>query len=407
MSIESSNDFRAAALDYHAQAPAGKLAITATKPLLTQRDLSLAYSPGVAAPCEEIVADPANVYGYTARGNLVAVITNGTAVLGLGNIGALASKPVMEGKAILFKKFAGVDCFDIEADEQDPKQLVEVIAALEPTFGAINLEDIKARDCFYIERELRRRLKIPVFHDDQHGTAIVVGAAILNALKVTGKDIGAVKLVASGAGAAALACLNLLVKLGLPRRNIWVTDLAGVVYEGRTELMDDDKRGFAQPTQARTLNEVVEGADVFLGLSAGGVLKQAMVRKMAARPVIFALANPTPEIKPEDVRAVRDDAVIATGRADYPNQVNNVLCFPYIFRGALDCGATTITDEMEIAAVRAIAQLAQAEQSERVASAYVGEKLSFGPDYLIPKPFDPRLMIEISVALVRRIECVP
>ena len=401
MSIESSNDFRAAALDYHAQAPAGKLAISATKPLLTQRDLSLAYSPGVAAPCEEIVADPANAYRYTARGNLVAVITNGTAVLGLGNIGALASKPVMEGKAVLFKKFAGVDCFDIEVNEQDPKKLVEVIAALEPTFGAINLEDIKAPDCFYVERELRRRLQIPVFHDDQHGTAIVVGAAILNALQVTGKDIGAVKLVASGAGAAALACLNLLVKLGLPRSNIWVTDLAGVVYTGRTELMDDDKRGFAQPTQARTLSDVIEGADVFLGLSAGGVLKPAMVRKMAARPVIFALANPTPEIKPEDVRAVRDDAVIATGRADYPNQVNNVLCFPYIFRGALDCGATTITDEMEVAAVRAIAQLAQAEQSERVASAYVGEKLSFGPDYLIPKPFDPRLMIEIAQAVAQ------
>ncbi|MDE2372183.1 MAG: NADP-dependent malic enzyme [Burkholderiales bacterium] len=401
MSTESSADFRAAALDYHAQAPAGKLAVTATKPLLIQRDLSLAYSPGVAAPCEEIVADPANVYRYTARGNLVAVISNGTAVLGLGNIGALASKPVMEGKAVLFKKFAGVDCFDIEVDEQDPKKLVEVIAALEPTFGAINLEDIKAPDCFYVERELRRRLKIPVFHDDQHGTAIVVGAAILNALKVTGKAIGAVKLVASGAGAAALACLNLLVKLGLPRRNIWVTDLAGVVYEGRTELMDDDKRGFAQATQSRTLDEVIEGADVFLGLSAGGVLKPAMVRKMAARPVIFALANPTPEIKPEDVRAVRDDAVIATGRADYPNQVNNVLCFPYIFRGALDCGATTITDEMEVAAVRAIAELAQAEQSERVASAYVGEKLSFGPDYLIPKPFDPRLMIEIAQAVAQ------
>jgi malate dehydrogenase (oxaloacetate-decarboxylating)(NADP+) len=401
MSTESSADFRAAALDYHAQAPAGKLAVTATKPLLTQRDLSLAYSPGVAAPCEEIVADPSNAFRYTARGNLVAVISNGTAVLGLGNIGALASKPVMEGKAVLFKKFAGVDCFDIEVDEQDPKKLVEVIAALEPTFGAINLEDIKAPDCFYVERELRRRLKIPVFHDDQHGTAIVVGAAILNALKVTGKEIGSVKLVASGAGAAALACLNLLVKLGLPRRNIWVTDLAGVVYEGRVELMDDDKRGFAQPTQARTLSEVIEGADVFLGLSAGGVVKPAMVRSMAGQPVIFALANPTPEIKPEDVRAVRDDAVIATGRADYPNQVNNVLCFPYIFRGALDCGATTITDEMEIAAVRAIARLAQAEQSERVASAYVGEKLSFGPDYLIPKPFDPRLMIEIAQAVAQ------
>jgi len=399
MSTESAAAFRAAALDYHAQVPAGKLAVAATKPLLSQRDLALAYSPGVAAPCEEIVADPANVYKYTARGNVVAVITNGTAVLGLGNIGALASKPVMEGKAVLFKKFAGIDGIDIEINEQDPVKLIEVIAALEPSFGAINLEDIKAPDCFLVERELRRRMKIPVFHDDQHGTAIVVGAAILNALKVAGKDIATVKLVASGAGAAALACLKLLVKLGLPRRNIWVTDLAGVVYEGRTELMDDDKREFAQPTPARTLAEVIEGADIFLGLSAAGVLKAPMVRSMASRPVIFALANPTPEIMPDDVRAVRDDAIIATGRADYPNQVNNVLCFPYIFRGALDCGATTITDEMEIAATHAIARLAQAEQSERVAAAYVGQQLSFGPDYLIPKPFDPRLMIEIASAV--------
>jgi malate dehydrogenase (oxaloacetate-decarboxylating)(NADP+) len=343
MSTETSAAFRAAALDYHAHPTAGKLAVTATKPLLGQRDLALAYSPGVAAPSEEIVADPANAYRYTGRGNLVAVISNGTAVLGLGNIGALASKPVMEGKAVLFKKFAGVDVFDIEIDEQDPKKLVDVIATLEPTFGAINLEDIKAPDCFHVERELRRRLKIPVFHDDQHGTAIVVAAAMLNALEVTGKEIGSIKLVASGAGAAALACLKLLVKLGLPRRNIWVTDLAGVVYEGRTELMDDDKRGFAQPTEARSLSDVVAGADVFLGLSARGVLKPDMVGEMAPRPIIFALANPTPEISPEEVRAIRDDAVIATGRADYPNQVNNVLCFPYIFRGALDCGATTIT----------------------------------------------------------------
>jgi malate dehydrogenase (oxaloacetate-decarboxylating)(NADP+) len=401
MTTQHSTAFRAAALEYHAQTPAGKLAVVPTKPLLSQRDLALAYSPGVAAPCEEIVADPANAYRYTARGNLVAVISNGTAVLGLGNIGALASKPVMEGKAVLFKKFAGVDVFDIEIDEQDPKKLVDVIAALEPTFGAINLEDIKAPDCFHVERELRRRLKIPVFHDDQHGTAIVVGAAILNALKVTCKDIGSVKLVASGAGAAALACLKLLVKLGVPRRNVWVTDLAGLVHEGRTELMDDEKRAFAQPTDARSLADVIEGADVFLGLSAGGVLRPDMVRKMAARPIIFALANPTPEIQPEEVRSVRDDAVIATGRADYPNQVNNVLCFPYVFRGALDCGATTISDEMEIAAVHAIARLAQAEQSERVAAAYVGGKLSFGPDYLIPKPFDPRLMIEIASAVAQ------
>ncbi|KQT11385.1 NADP-dependent malic enzyme [Ramlibacter sp. Leaf400] len=394
-------DFRQAALDYHAQAPAGKLAISATKPLSNQRDLSLAYSPGVAAPCEEIVRDPEAAYKYTARGNLVAVISNGTAVLGLGDIGALASKPVMEGKAVLFKKFAGVDVFDIEVDEKDPKKLVEVIAALEPTFGAINLEDIKAPDCFYVERELRKRMKIPVFHDDQHGTAITVAAAMVNALKVAGKEIGQVKLVTSGAGAAALACLNLLLKVGVKRENVFVTDLAGVVYEGRQELMDEDKRQYMQNTQARTLAEVIKDADVFLGLSAGNVLKPAMVASMAARPVIFALANPTPEILPEAARAVRDDIVMATGRADYPNQVNNVLCFPYIFRGALDAGATTINDEMEIAAVHAIAELAQAEQSERVAAAYAGEKLSFGPDYLIPKPFDPRLMTRIAPAVAK------
>ncbi|WP_172225267.1 NADP-dependent malic enzyme [Caenimonas soli] len=401
MTPNTTTDFRQAALDYHAQAPAGKLAISATKPLSNQRDLSLAYSPGVAAPCEEIVRDPAAAYKYTARGNLVAVITNGTAVLGLGDIGALASKPVMEGKAVLFKKFAGVDVFDIEIDEKDPKKLVEVIAALEPTFGAINLEDIKAPDCFYVERELRKRMKIPVFHDDQHGTAITVAAAMVNALKVAGKDIGKVKLVTSGAGAAALACLNLLLKVGVKRENVFVTDLAGVVYAGREELMDDDKRQYMQRTEARTLSEVIEGADVFLGLSAGNVLKPAMVARMAVRPVIFALANPTPEILPEDARSVRADIIMATGRADYPNQVNNVLCFPYIFRGALDSGATTITDEMEIAAVHAIAELAQAEQSERVAAAYAGEKLAFGPDYLIPKPFDPRLMTRIAPAVAR------
>ncbi len=397
-------ELRRAALEYHEHPVPGKLAISATKQMTNQRDLSLAYSPGVAAPCEEIVKDPAAAFRYTSRGNLVAVISNGTAVLGLGDIGPLASKPVMEGKAVLFKKFAGVDVFDIEIDEKDPAKLVEVIAALEPTFGAINLEDIKAPDCFYVERELRKRMKIPVFHDDQHGTAITVAAAMLNGLKVANKDIGQVKLVASGAGAAALACLNLLLKVGLKRENVFVTDLAGVVYEGRTELMDEDKAQFAQKTEARTLGEVMEGADVFLGLSAGNVLKPEMVAKMAARPVIFALANPNPEILPELAHSVRGDVIMATGRTDYPNQVNNVLCFPYIFRGALDCGATTITDEMEIAAVHAIADLAQAEQSERVAAAYVGEKLSFGPEYLIPKPFDPRLMMKIAPAVAKAAE---
>jgi malate dehydrogenase (oxaloacetate-decarboxylating)(NADP+) len=395
------DELRRAALEYHAMPTPGKVAIAATKQLVNQRDLALAYSPGVAAPCEEIVKDPNNAFKYTARGNLVAVITNGTAVLGLGNIGPLASKPVMEGKGVLFKKFAGVDVFDIEIDEQDPAKLVDIIASLEPTFGAINLEDIKAPDCFFVERELRKRMKIPVFHDDQHGTAITVGAAMLNALKVAGKNPKEVKLVTSGAGAAALACLNLLLKLGIARENIFVTDLAGVVYEGRTELMDEDKIQFAQKTSARSLGEVIEGADVFLGLSAGGVLKKEMVMKMAARPIIFALANPNPEISPEDVKSVRDDAIMATGRTDYPNQVNNVLCFPYIFRGALDAGASTITMEMEIAAVHAIAELAQAEQSEVVAAAYVGEKLAFGPEYLIPKPFDPRLMMKIAPAVAQ------
>ncbi|ABM44208.1 NADP-dependent malic enzyme [Diaphorobacter sp.] len=392
---------RRAALEYHEFPQPGKITIAATKQMVNQHDLALAYSPGVAAPCEEIVKDPAAAFRYTARGNLVGVVTNGTAVLGLGDIGPLAGKPVMEGKGVLFKKFSGIDVFDIEINEKDPDKLIEIIASLEPTFGGINLEDIKAPDCFYIERKLRERMNIPVFHDDQHGTAIVVGAAILNGLKVAGKDPKKIKLVTSGAGAAALACLGLLVKLGIPRENIWVTDLAGVVYEGRTELMDEDKVQYAQKTSARTLAEVIEGADVFLGLSAGGVLKQDMVRKMNARPLIFALANPNPEISPEDVKAVRDDAIIATGRTDYPNQVNNVLCFPYIFRGALDCGATTITTEMEIAAVHAIAELAQAEQSEVVAAAYVGEPLAFGPDYLIPKPFDPRLMMKIAPAVAQ------
>ncbi|AVP56349.1 NADP-dependent malic enzyme [Pulveribacter suum] len=392
---------RRAALEYHEFPQPGKITIAATKQMINQHDLALAYSPGVAAPCEEIVKDPAAAFRYTARGNLVGVVTNGTAVLGLGDIGPLAGKPVMEGKGVLFKKFSGIDVFDIEINEKDPEKLVEIIASLEPTFGGINLEDIKAPDCFYVERKLRERMSIPVFHDDQHGTAIVVGAAILNGLKVAGKDINQVKLVASGAGAAALACLGLLVKLGLPRENIWVTDIAGVVYRGRPELMDEDKAQFAQATDLRTLSQVIEGADVFLGLSAGGVLKKDMVAKMAASPLVFALANPNPEIAPEDVREVRGDAIIATGRTDYPNQVNNVLCFPYIFRGALDCGATTITTEMEIAAVHAIAELAQAEQSEVVAAAYAGEPLAFGPNYLIPKPFDPRLMMKIAPAVAQ------
>ena len=398
---EKRAELRRAALEYHEFPTPGKVAITATKQLVNQHDLALAYSPGVAAACEEIVADPANAFRYTSRGNLVAVITNGTAVLGLGNIGPLAAKPVMEGKGVLFKKFAGIDVFDIEVAENNLDKLIDLIAALEPTFGGINLEDIKAPDCFYVERALRSRMKIPVFHDDQHGTAIVVGAGILNGLKVGGKDIKKVKLVTSGAGAAALACLGLLVKLGVPRENIWVTDLAGVVYEGRTELMDEDKIVFAQKTSHRTLSDVIAGADIFLGLSAAGVLKKDMVAKMNAHPMIFALANPTPEILPEEVMEVRSDAIIATGRSDYPNQVNNVLCFPYIFRGALDSGATTITIEMEIAAVHAIADLAQAEQSEVVAAAYSGATLSFGPQYLIPKPFDPRLMMRIAPAVAK------
>ncbi len=399
---EKRAELRKAALEYHEFPTPGKIAIAATKQLVNQHDLSLAYSPGVAAPCEEIVKDPNNAYKYTARGNLVAVITNGTAVLGLGDIGPLAAKPVMEGKAVLFKKFAGIDVFDIEINEKhDLDKLVDIIASLEPTFGGINLEDIKAPDCFYVERKLRERMKIPVFHDDQHGTAICVGAAIINGLKVVGKDIKNVKLVTSGAGAAALACLNLLVKIGMPKENIFVTDLAGVVYEGRTELMDEDKIQFVQKTSARSLGEVIADADIFLGLSAGGVLKQDMVKKMAAQPIILALANPNPEIDPADVKAVRSDAIMATGRTDYPNQVNNVLCFPYIFRGALDSGATTITVEMEIAAVYAIAELAQAEQSEVVAAAYAGQQLAFGPEYLIPKPFDPRLMMKIAPAVAK------
>ena len=394
-------NLRKAALEYHELGRPGKISVTPTKQLTNQRDLALAYSPGVAAACEEIVADPANVYRYTARGNLVGVITNGTAVLGLGNIGALASKPVMEGKAVLFKKFAGLDVFDIEINETDPDKLVEIIAGLEATFGGINLEDIKAPECFTVERKLRERMKIPVFHDDQHGTAICVSAAFINGLKVVGKDIKQVKVVTSGAGAAALACLDLMVDLGLPLENVWVTDIEGVVYEGRTVLMDPDKARFAQKTDARKLAEVIQDADVFLGLSAGGVLKPEMVAAMGPRPLILALANPTPEILPELAQSVRDDVVMATGRSDYPNQVNNVLCFPYIFRGALDVGATTITREMEKAAVYAIAELAEEEQNEVVAAAYGTYDISFGPEYLIPKPFDPRLIVRIAPAVAK------
>jgi len=391
--------FRKYALEYHRLAPPGKISIQPTKSLTNQRDLALAYSPGVAAACEEIHKDPAQVDTLTSRANLIGVITNGSAVLGLGSIGPLAAKPVMEGKAVLFKKFAGIDCFDIEINEQDPERLVEIIAALEPTFGGINLEDIKAPECFIVERKLRERLKIPVFHDDQHGTAIIVAAALLNGLKVVGKALDAVKLVTSGAGAAALACLDLLLRMGLPSRNITVTDIHGVVYRGRSVEMDVDKARFARETPARTLGEVIDGADVFLGLSAGGVLKPDMVARMAERPLILALANPEPEIRPEAAKAIRPDCVIATGRSDYPNQVNNVLCFPFIFRGALDVGATTITTEMETAAVHAIADLAQAETSEQVALAYGIESVSFGPDYLIPKPFDPRLIARIAPAV--------
>ncbi|EDT44184.1 NADP-dependent malic enzyme [Burkholderia ambifaria] len=390
-----------AAYDYHEFPTPGKVSVVASKPLVTQRDLALAYTPGVASVCEAIAADPLQARRFTSRGNLVGVITNGTAVLGLGNIGALASKPVMEGKAVLFKKFAGIDVFDIEINETDPDKLVDIIAGLEPTFGGINLEDIKAPECFTVERKLRERMKIPVFHDDQHGTAITVAAAFINGLKVVGKSIKEVKVVTSGAGAAALACLDLLVDLGLPVANIWATDIEGVVYRGRTTLMDPAKERFAQATDARTLADVIGGADVFLGLSVGGILSADMLKAMAARPLILALANPTPEIFPELAHATRDDVVIATGRSDFPNQVNNVLCFPYIFRGALDVGATTITREMEIAAVHAIAGLAQEEQNDIVAAAYGGDEVSFGPQYLIPKPFDPRLIVRIAPAVAR------
>ncbi len=392
---------REAALEYHRLPTPGKLAIVATKPLANQHDLALAYSPGVAAACEAIVADPAEAATVTSRANLVAVITNGTAVLGLGAIGPLASKPVMEGKAVLFKKFAGIDVFDLEIDERDPDKFVEIVAALEPTFGGINLEDIKAPECFEIEAKLRQRLNIPVFHDDQHGTAIIVGAAILNGLRVVGKPLDKIKLVTSGAGAAAIACLDLLVDLGVPTENIWVTDIAGVVYKGRVEQMDPRKARYARDTNARTLDDVIGDADVFLGLSAPRVLKPAMVAKMGKAPLILALANPTPEILPEEVKAVRPDAIVATGRSDYPNQVNNVLCFPFIFRGALDVGARTINEAMKVAAVRAIADLAMQEPSDIVVAAYGGEPPAFGRDNLIPKPFDPRLITEIAPAVAR------
>ena len=401
MTDNNTNELDRAALDYHQYPKPGKIQLVATTQLTNQRDLALAYSPGVAAPCRAIAANPSDSFKYTSRANLVAVISNGSAVLGLGNIGALASKPVMEGKGVLFKKFAGIDVFDIEVDCADPEKLIEVIAALEPTFGGINLEDIKAPDCFIVEQALRERLSIPVFHDDQHGTAIVVCAALINGLELIAKPLAEVKLVSSGAGAAAIACLNLLVAMGLPRANITVCDNSGVVYAGRQKGMDEQKAQFAQDTEARTLAEVIGGADVFLGLSVGGVLTADMVKQMAANPLILALANPNPEILPEDAMAVRPDAMIATGRSDYPNQVNNVLCFPYIFRGALDVRAATINEQMEIAAVHAIASLAKAEESEVVAAAYAGEQLRFGPEYLIPKPFDPRLMIQIAPAVAQ------
>jgi malate dehydrogenase (oxaloacetate-decarboxylating)(NADP+) len=397
----SDDTLKQAALEYHRVPRPGKISVQPTKAMATQRDLSLAYSPGVAEACLEIARDPAQARELTSRGNLVAVVTNGTAVLGLGNIGPLAAKPVMEGKGCLFKMFAGIDVFDIELAETDPDALVDTIARLEPTFGGINLEDIKSPECFYIEKQLRQRMKIPVFHDDQHGTAIVAAAAILNGLALVRKPIGEVKLVCSGAGAAALSCLDLIVRLGLPREQIWVTDIVGVVYAGRTEQMDDHKARYAQPTTARTLADLMPGADVFLGLSAGGALKPEWVGQMARDPLIFAMANPVPEVMPEQALAVRPDAVIGTGRSDYPNQINNVLCFPFIFRGALDVGATTISEEMKVAAVHALAGLAHAEIPESVALAYGARGLRFGRDYLIPKPFDPRLIAAVAPAVAR------
>ncbi len=395
------DDFRKAALDYHRFPRPGKLSIEPTKRMATQRDLALAYSPGVAAACEAIAADPAAAHDMTTRSNMVAVITNGTAVLGLGAIGALASKPVMEGKAVLFKKFAGIDSIDLEVEERDPQKFIDAVAPLEPSFGAINLEDIKAPECFVIEQALRERMKIPVFHDDQHGTAIIVASAVRNGLLVQGKELSAAKIVVSGAGAAALACLDLLVAMGAKRENITVTDIKGVVFVGRTELMDPYKARYARETEARTLHDALPGADVFLGLSAPRVLKPEWLPLLAPKPLVLALANPEPEILPEAVRAVRPDAIVATGRSDYPNQVNNVLCFPFIFRGALDAGATTINEEMKVAAVEAIARLARIEASEVVAAAYGGHAPVFGPDYIIPKPFDPRLILEIAPAVAR------
>ena len=392
---------RQAALRYHELPRPGKLEIRATKPLANGRDLSLAYSPGVAEACLEIQADPACAARYTARGNLVAVVSNGTAVLGLGNIGARASKPVMEGKAVLFKKFANIDCFDIEVDETDPVKLAAIVRALEPTFGAINLEDIKAPECFVVEKLCRESMNIPVFHDDQHGTAIVVGAAATNALRVTGRRFEDIKVVSTGGGAAGIACLNMLLKLGVRRENIWLCDIHGLVHEGRNEDMNPQKSAFAQATDLRTLGEVIDGADLFLGLSGPGVLKPEMVARMARRPIVFALANPTPEILPEEVREAAPDALIATGRSDYPNQVNNVLCFPFIFRGALDVGATEINDAMQLACIEGIAALARATTSAEAAAAYRGETLTFGPNYLIPKPFDPRLMGVVATAVAR------
>lgn len=390
------------ALDFHEFPVPGKIQVSPTKPLATQRDLALAYSPGVAAPCLEIAEDPLAAHKYTARGNLVAVVSNGTAVLGLGNIGALAGKPVMEGKGVLFKKFAGIDVFDIEVDETDPDKLIDVVAALEPTFGGINLEDIKAPECFYIEQKLRERMNIPVFHDDQHGTAIICTAAVLNGLRVVKKNISDVRLVVSGAGASAIACMNLLVALGMQKHNIVVCDSRGVIYKGREENMAETKAAYAVDDDGRrSLQEVIEGADIFLGCSGPGVMKPEMVEKMAASPLILALANPEPEILPPLAKAVRPDAIICTGRSDFPNQVNNVLCFPFIFRGALDVGATAINEEMKLAAVHAIAELALAEQSEVVASAYGDQELSFGPEYLIPKPFDPRLIVKIAPAVAK------
>ncbi|WP_212525452.1 NADP-dependent malic enzyme [Actibacterium sp. MT2.3-13A] len=401
MSDAKSDSFRQRALEYHRKGKPGKLEIRATKPLANGRDLSLAYSPGVAEACLEIRDDPSTAAQYTARGNLVAVVSNGTAVLGLGNIGALASKPVMEGKAVLFKKFANIDCFDLELNESDPEKLAEIVCALEPSFGAINLEDIKAPDCFIVEKICRERMNIPVFHDDQHGTAIVVGAAATNALHVAGKKFEDIKVVSTGGGAAGIACLNMLLKLGVKRENVWLCDIHGLVYEGRQEEMNPQKAFYAQKTELRDLDQVIEGADLFLGLSGPRVLSPGMVKKMAARPIIFALANPTPEILPEEARAVAPDAIIATGRSDYPNQVNNVLCFPFIFRGALDVGATEINDEMQLACIDGIAALARATTSAEAAAAYQGEQLTFGADYLIPKPFDPRLIGVVAPSVAK------